>query len=708
MNNSQATAASNSKIDPVKSTAPAKVESSFQGRTISEVPENTSPDWLKKALLVAIVVASIFVLAFALAVTAGLSGVALFSGLAKSATAILTTNGTYALLGFSYLGGVMGLAYSILGLSKISDSNSEKPISKDEKELKEFRKKMGNSEFGAFETLVAEKKTTPMAMQAFFEFCNSTEIQKYLGVIGGYTRYHYNPPKLDNPRNEREPKLLNSFSKSSPNPDERAAWAFLNLTIRENAGPWPTGDLSEQEQVLEQAAKEGTALANFLLAQRLGDWCYFEATSIIINGKARVSKYSLEHINNNLDKAIKHCEYAANKGLPAAIFWLAVLKMQKLTQSKEQNEELNNKPKTLPKEILDHIQLAADKGLRQAQFLLGQLYDKRENVEKNFVLGLRGYHSFLGLRGHHKGYEIEKNPVLSKSYYQLAADQGCANAMCGLACQTQDVTVRENLVKKAAALGRNDAKMYFEDQERIKDLEIYKRMTSKKDVFEFILSEARPLNPFATQLFFERTTFERARSYTDALLNQGKEPLFSKTSPNPSERAAWARLVLEKYNENTFREAFGILIKAAVEEGDALANCLLGQYYLTRPTSSLDKTPEEYLEVAAAKHLPLAKLLLAQLEKTKKDKDLNKIEWLLADAANGGIPEAQFELACHFEETSNLDGAKVWLESAAESNYPRALHTLANKYREGKFPFEKNEEKAKDYEKRATALIHYP
>jgi TPR repeat protein len=601
-----------------------KTESTSQGRVVSKVPDSTCPNWLKKALLVAAVVASVFALAFTLAVTAGLSGVTVLglSGLAKSITAVMTTGGTCAVLGFSYLGSLLGLSYAVLGLYNLSKQSTqieqskiegekalkqEKAVNKEETEL---RKKMANGK--AIEALLAEKKPSPMMIQVFFEFISQDKLETY--CVGVRSGYGFEPEDIQRTRNEeRQSKLLNLFSKSSLIPEEKAAWSILNIWINVSDrfdSKDPTQPLSEAAIILKKTADEGSPLANFLLAL-----CYAEGRSF----------------PKNTDKAITHCKFAADKGFAMAIFLLADLKMQKLHESKKPNDQPNrdDKPKEIPKEIFDLIILAAEKGLPMAQLTLGELYKK--------------------------GEILEKNPALSKQYYQLAADQNNSEAIYKLAKGylegiegfDKDEEKGLNLLKQAAALGNEDAERQIrrriEIAERAEENRFRQKMNKGPGVLiETLLAETRPLNPKAIQVFFEFDVYESIRRYKEKLkatpeqATQNLNHLFSKTSTLASERAAWAAFLLWQNDSvaTTERqdpsEAIQMLTEAA-ETGDALSNYLLGSVVEQGKIPLIDKTKNEhYKQKAHEKGLALATFELYRIEKFKQNPDFYTIEYLLA------------------------------------------------------------------------------
>jgi TPR repeat protein len=374
----------NAATTPVQ--AEVKTESSSQGRAVSKVSDNNRPSWLKKALLIAIVVASVFALAFTLAITAGLSGVTVLglSGLAKTMTAALTTYGTLALAGFTFVGSITSLALAALGLSNLNPQAkksdqakvNEKPLNKGSlvtgevkkeepspmdaaairKEENMWREKMTHGDFGPFKTLLAEKKPfNPIALQVFFESINIDIIHKYFNSIN------------QNQKNE----LVNLFSKTSSNADERAAWAVLTLwnnqieTSNEPSASSTQSALSSEKSseafaILKTAASEGTALANNLLAH-----CF--------NSQLGCPK--------DPTLAEKHAKIAADQGLAAADLLLAEIYLNK--RALENNEETRKK---IGQEIMQLLHSAANKDYPLAKFALGLEYSTGSFCEKNLEL----------------------------------------------------------------------------------------------------------------------------------------------------------------------------------------------------------------------------------------------------------------------------------------------------------------------------------
>jgi TPR repeat protein len=446
----------------------SKAQSSAQGRTISKVPENKNSSWFKKALLIAAVVASIFVLSFAIAVTAGLSGATFLgiSGLAKSITSSISTGGTYALLSFSYLGSLVNLSYAILGLWNLNSqtakeeakpkteqalskvSGADQASTKEEvkltpekilkqKEEAEYRKKMFSE---PFEAILAEKKPSLIAIQVFFENVCADRTLAYI---------YNNQAQVK----DRQSKLLNLFSKTSPVLEERAAWATLNIWIKE-AGSAPKATRSEAAIVLEEAAQSGSALANYLFAGCLAYPCGFK---------------------KDLDKAFALYEFAANKNLACAMLKLAYFNLQKqLSLQKKckatEPDYFNHKIHPILPEAAQYIHSAAKFNLPAAQAALGDLY-----------LGCYRcpYNSSC--------FSYEPNLELAKHYLQLAVDQNYSPAFYSLAkallypheigkpnhfrnpaeaitvANEKDETQGLLLMKRAVALGYDQAKIDLDD-----------------------------------------------------------------------------------------------------------------------------------------------------------------------------------------------------------------------------------------------------
>lgn len=367
MTNSVTTNVSTQNVS-TKTAEDSKTSSTSQGRNVSKMSNEICSDWVKKALLIAAIVISVFALAFTLAVVAGISGATAFGvgALAKTMVATFTFNGTLALSALTIVGAIGSIVLSALKLYHIDQEKADLKTKPSEEEIKkmeaEFRKKMSIDDPTApFRTLFFEKKPlNPIAIQAFFESILLERMPADLAAIKvatGLTEVQRN-------------QFLNPFSKDSSNTSERAAWAVFKLWSTPFGTP-PSKEQFEALEVLKKAA-EDDALSNFILAQ-----CY-SVGACVPKDTALLKKYM---------------KIAADKGLAIAEVELSFILKDQI------NDQFN---KEISPEIVRLVKSAADKNLPKGQVALSQLY--------------------------RYGVHCEKNDELSEKYLDLALKQDCSDA----------------------------------------------------------------------------------------------------------------------------------------------------------------------------------------------------------------------------------------------------------------------------------------